>query len=399
MIKGNLLIGQSGGPTAVINATLAGALRESRQHLAGEVFGMRGGLEGVLGQLEPIKLSNLSESQLENLAETSGAALGSGRIKPSESALLEALDYLKRYDIRYLIFIGGNGSMHTPLELERVARAEGYELYCVGAPKTIDNDLTGTDHAPGYGSAARWLAQHTLDSGLDLYTMRGFDHFKVVEAMGRHAGWLAAATILARFRPNDPPHLILLPEIAFDEAKFLTKVDEVFRREGCVLVVASEGVRDSKGRFLAEAGGNPALNLDPVGKPMLSLGEGVAGYLCRLVKEKLGIKARYDKPGTLQRGASCVSPIDRAEAFELGVSAARYVLAGQSGVMPGLVRVSDDPYKCEIRPVALNEVIGREKLLPPEFLDLDNNGLNEAAFRRYATPLIGPSLAEPLRLL
>jgi len=226
--------------------------------------------------------------------------------------------------------------------------------------------------------------------------MRGFDHFKVVEAMGRHAGWVAAASVLARFRPDDPPHLILLPEITFDEAKFLTRVEETFRREGCVLVVASEGVRDPQGKFLAEAGGNPALNLDPIGKPMLSLGEGVAGYLCRLVKEKLGIKARYDKPGTLQRGTACVSLVDRTEAFELGKSAARYVLEGQSGVMPGLVRVSDEPYQCEIRPVPLSAVTGQEKLIPPEFLDGDN--LNEAAFLRYAAPLIGPALVEPLHL-
>lgn len=396
MTKGNILIGQSGGPTAVINATLAGVLSESSQNFSGKVYGMRGGLEGVLNNLEPIDLTGLNQSQLERLSQTSGAALGSGRIKPTHEDLLKALDYLKRYDIHYFIFIGGNGSMNTPAELEKIARAQGYELYCVGAPKTVDNDLAGTDHAPGYGSAARWLAQNVLDSGRDLYTMRGFDQVKVIEAMGRHAGWLTAASSLARFRPNDPPHLILLPEVVFDEKAFLAKIESIFRREGCVLVVASEGIRDGQGKYLAEATGQSVSGYDATGKAVLSLGDGVASYLCRLVKEKLGLKARYDKPGTLQRGASCVSPVDRAEAFDLGRKAAQYVVAGQSGVMPGLVRVSENPYRCEISPVALTEVMGHEKLLPPEMLDGDS--LNEATFRRYAEPLIGPPLGEPFRV-
>ncbi len=394
MIKGNLLVGQSGGPTAVINATLAGIISFAQKKLDGKIYGMRGGLEGLLSRTDFIELSNLNEGQLERLKQTSGGALGSGRIKPGQEDLERALSYLKQHDIRYFIFIGGNGSMQTPLELERLAQKQGYELYCIGAPKTVDNDLYGTDHAPGYGSAARWLAQHTLDSGLDLYTMRGFDHFKVVEAMGRHAGWLAAASVLARFRPTDPPHLILLPEIVFDETAFLSKVESIFKREGCVLVVASEGVRDKQGKFLAEL--NAALNLDPVGKPMLSLGEGISGYLCQLVKEKLGLKARYDKPGTLQRGAACVSPIDREEAFKLGEAAAQYALEGQSGLMPGLLRMSNAPYRCKIVPTKLNQVVGRERIIPPEFLTSD--GLNEAAFHEYALPLIGPALAEPMRL-
>jgi 6-phosphofructokinase 1 len=390
-----LLVGQSGGPTAVINATLAGAITEAQPVLEGKIYGLQGGLEGLIGGNDPLDLTNLTPAQLERLAQTGAGALGSGRMKPTEEDLQQALSYLKRYDIRYFVFIGGNGSQHTPLAMEQVAREQGYELYCVGAPKTIDNDVAGTDHTPGYGSAARWLAHNTLDTGLDLYTMRGFDHVKVIEAMGRHVGWLTAASVLARFRPDDPPHLILLPEVVFNEERFLAKVEEVFRQKGCVLVVASEGVKDAQGNFLAESSGT--LVLDPVGKPMLSSGEGVATYLCRLVRDKLGLKARYDKPGTLQRTTTCVSPVDRAEAFELGQVAAWYALEGRSGVMPGLKRVSDEPYRCEIVAVPLTEVVGREKYVPAEFLEGD--GLNEAAFRRYVAPLIGPPLAEPFRFV
>ncbi len=395
MAKGNILIGQSGGPTAVINFTLGGAISRAQAKLDGKIFGLQGGLEGLLTGKELLDLSQLSQAQIQQLTRTSAGALGSGRIKPSEEDLYMALAYLKRYDIRYFLYIGGNGSMQTPLELARIAQAENYEFYCVGAPKTIDNDLVGTDHAPGFGSAARWMAQHTLDAGLDLYTMRGFDHFKVIEAMGRNAGWLAAASVLARFRPNDPPHIILLPEITFDEAVFLEKVEKIYRQEKCCLVVASEGVRDAEGRFLAEAGSG-VIGLDPVGKPLLSIGEGVAGYLCRLVKEKLGLKTRYDKPGTLQRGAACLSPVDKDEAFRLGEATVDFALQKQTAIMAGLVRVQQEPFYCSIQAVALSEVAGREKLIPAEYLEGDE--LNETAFRRYAAPLIGPALPEPLRL-
>ncbi len=392
MPKGNILIGQSGGPTAVINASMAGLLSEiSLTDFAGRALGLPMGLEGLLGQHEPVELGHLSQPQLTQLAHTGGAVLGSSRVRPGEQELAQALAWLKRYDVRYFAFVGGNGSLQTPLELERLARAEGYELYCVGVPKTIDNDLVGTDHAPGYGSAALWLAMAAQDSGLDLYTMRGFDQFKVLETMGRHTGWLAAATSLARNTANTAPHLILVPEQVFEPDAFLAEVEQIFRREGCVLVVVAEGVRNAAGQFLAEI--NQALGRDALGKSLLSIGEGVSGYLCQLVKTRLGLKVRYDKPGTLQRGAACVSPIDRAEAWELGSAAARYLLQGQSGIMPALRRLSTDPYHCEIVPIALSEVVGREKTLPPEFLHA--GGLDEDAFRRYAAPLIGPPLLEP----
>jgi 6-phosphofructokinase 1 len=283
--------------------------------------------------------------------------------------------------------------MLTPLKLDRYAREQGYELYCIGLPKTVDNDMHGTDHTPGYASAARWLAAHTRDSALDLYTMRGFDHFKLIEVMGRHAGWLAAATWLAQSENFAVPHLVLVPEIIFDEQFFLSEVERIFRQEGCVLAVASEGLRNAEGQFLAELSGT--LQKDAIGKPILSIGEGVAGYLCRLVSQKLGIKARYDKPGTLQRGAACVSPVDYQEALALGKMGLQIALEGKSAVMPGLVRVSDKPFRCVIEPVALAEIAGTEKPLPAEFLT--ETGVNIEAFCRYAAPLIGQPLEVPFR--
>jgi 6-phosphofructokinase 1 len=393
-VVGNLIIGQSGGPTPVINASLAGALAQLQaQGFSGRIFGMSGGLEQFMTGREPIDLSYLSDAQIQQLAHTSGGALGSCRVKLEPDSYKVILSLFKRYDIHYLLYIGGNGSMRTPLALSQAAETENYQLYCVGIPKTIDNDLVGMDHTPGYGSAARWIAQHTLDTGLDLYTMRGFDQFKVLEVMGRHCGWLAAASLLAKFRPNDPPHIVLVPEQVFDEAAFLAEVQEVYRREGCVLVVASEGVHNAGGQYLAELGLG-GLGRDANGQVLLSLGS-VADYLCNLVKSKLGIKARYDKPATLQRGAACVSEVDRDEAYKLGQAAADYALAGKTAVMPGLKRLSNEPYTCEIVPFNLSEIVGREKKLGAEFFV--NGRLDETRVRDYVGPLIGPALPEPFR--
>lgn len=394
MTNSNILIGQSGGPTAVINATLAGAIKQAQSE-GGRILGLPMGLEGMVNNHEPLDLTKLTSSDLEKLAQTSGMLLGSSRVKPDAEKLETCLDYIKRHEVRYFIFIGGNGSLQTPLELQKLAQARGYELCCVGAPKTIDNDLVATDHAPGYGSAARWIAQATRDAGLDLYSMRGFDNCKILETMGRHCGWLAAAASLARYHQDKAPHLILLPEVAFEVNQFLTQVEEIFRREGCVLIVAAEGVRDTQGRFLAEL--NQEVERDAIGKAVFSVGEGVSGYLCQLIKQELKLKARYDKPGTLQRGVACVSEVDRAEAFALGQAAMRYALSGQNNVLPTLQRSSDEPYQCEIEAVAIEKVIGREKRLPPEFLA--ENKLNETVFSRYAAPLIGPALPKPFVLL
>lgn len=391
---GNLIIGQSGGPTPVINASLAGALAQLRaQGFTGRVFGMSGGLEQFMSGREPLELGYLSDTQIQQLARTSGGALGSCRVKLGPDSYNAILNLFKRYDIHYLLYSGGNGSMRTPLALSTAAEAVGYELYCVGIPKTIDNDLVGMDHTPGYGSAARWIAQHTQDTGLDLYTMRGFDQFKVLEVMGRHSGWLAAASLLAKFRPNDPPHIVLLPEQVFDETAFLTEVQEVYRREGCVLVVASEGIQNADGQYLAELGLGE-LGRDANGQALLSLGS-VADYLCNLVKTRLGIKARHDKPATLQRGAACVSEVDRDEAFRLGQAAVDYTLAGKTGIMPGLKRLSNEPYICEIVPFNLNDIVGKEKQLSAEYF-VDGK-LDEEKVRDYVKPLIGPPLKEPFK--
>jgi 6-phosphofructokinase 1 len=392
----NLIIGQSGGPTAVINASLAGVCLELRERkFAGKVLGMQGGIEQYLAGQPALDLAQYNDEQLHRLAHTAAAALGSCRVRLVEKDYDRLFSLFEQHQIRYFIYIGGNGSMNTPLRLEQEAKKRGYNLKCIGIPKTIDNDLYGTDHAPGFPSAARWLVIHTIDSGLDLLSMRGFDHVKIIEVMGRHAGWLAAATLLARSEIGDPPHIVLVPELPFDEKVFLQKVAEVYEQVGCVLVVASEGLRNKEGKFLAELQAGIAIGRDVNGQALLSIGEGVSRYLTNLVIKELGLKARYDKPGTLQRSAACRSAIDLEEALSLGRASAKYLLEGMSGIMPVLKRISNDPYKYAIEPISLSEITGRERVITSEFFK--NQELDEAKIKEYLAPLITPTPEIPFR--
>ncbi len=245
---GALLVGQSGGPTAVINASLAGILEEAAQHSAiDRLYGMVNGLEGALaGHL--LDLTGESPQTVQALRTTPGASLGSCRRKfraEDEEALFALL---ARHDVRYFLYAGGNDSMDTCQRVREAARCRGYELHVVGVPKTIDNDLARTDHCPGYGSAARFVAQTTRDAGLDLWSLRTFVPVAITEIMGRNAGWLVAAATLGRERPEDPPHLVYMPERPFREERFLADVMCVYRELGYVSVVISEGVRDAAGR-------------------------------------------------------------------------------------------------------------------------------------------------------
>ncbi len=395
----NLLVAQSGGPTAVINSSLAGIIQAAQQAPEiDKIIGLQGGLEGLINGRPPYELSQLNKSQLETLKSSNGTALGSCRLKIEESHYPLLLDYIRANRIRYFLYIGGNGSMRTPLELGERARRAGLDLVCLGVPKTVDNDLGGTDFSPGYPSAARWLAHTTRDAGQDLLGMRGFDNIKIIEAMGRHSGWLAAASTLARNRPGDPPHLVYLPEIPFEIDSFLQDVARVYEREGVALVVIAEGLRDAQGRFLAENSGLPR---DATGRALFGFTGGAAFYLCNLVIEKLGLKARFDRPGTLQRGAVFFSELDRQLAFEVGQYAVELARQSSGGFMAGLTRLSGpgEAYRATLKPVALAEVAERERLLPQEWLGpegLDSSPV-KSAFRDYALPLIGGGLLEPPR--
>ncbi|MDB5082047.1 MAG: phosphofructokinase [Chloroflexi bacterium] len=398
---GNLLVAQSGGPTAVINSSLAGIIQAAQQAPEiDKIIGLQGGLEGLINGRPPFELSQLDKGQLETLRQSNGTALGSCRLAVTEDHYPFLLDYIKANQIRYFLYIGGNGSMRTPLELSARARQAGLDLACLGVPKTVDNDLAGTDFAPGYPSAARWLARTTRDAGQDLLGMRGFDNVKIIEAMGRHSGWLAASATLARNRPGDPPHLVYLPEVAFDNDRFLADVARIYDKEGVVLVVIAEGIRNGQGQFIAEMSGLPR---DASGRALFGFTGGAAPYLCELVIKKLGLKARFDRPGTLQRGAACFSELDRQLAFEVGQQAVELARQGATEVMVGISRVSGpgQPYQARVAPVPLVKVAGYERLLPLEWVGPD--GLDGAAewpdFVDYALPLIGGPLPEPPRPL
>ncbi len=392
----NLLVAQSGGPTAVINSSLAGIIQAAQSALAvGRIIGLNGGLEGLFAGRKPFDLSDLTATQLEALRHSNGTALGSCRIALQDEHYTRLLDFIRSQNIGYFLYIGGNGSMRTPLEVSRRARAAGLDLVCIGIPKTVDNDLLGTDFAPGYPSAARWLAWTTRDAGQDLAGMRGFDNVKIIEAMGRHSGWLAAATSLARSRPDDPPHLIYLPETPFDADQFLEQVARIYRREEVVLVVIAEGIRDSQGRFVAELAGLPR---DGEGRALFGFTSGAPAYLCGLVTEKLGLKARYDRPGTLQRGAACISELDRHLAFEVGLTGVEYALERLDGQMVAIGRQSGpgEAYAARLEPVALDKVAGHERLFPAEWLGSDGTP-DWATYGVYARPLIEPGLPDPIR--
>ncbi len=392
----NLLVAQSGGPTAVINSSLAGIVEAAQQSgRVDKIIGLNGGLEGLFAGRTPFELSGLNASQLEALRHSNGTALGSCRFPLGEQHYASLLDFIRTHQIGYFLYIGGNGSMRTPRELSRRAKTAGLDLVCLGIPKTVDNDLIGTDFAPGFPSAARWLAWTARDAALDLTGMRGFDNVKIIEAMGRHAGWLAASTSLARVRPTDPPHLIYLPEIPFEIDHFLQAVARIYDREGVVLVVIAEGIRDREGQFVAEMGGLPR---DREGRALFGFTGGAAPYLCSLVSEKLGLKARFDRPGTLQRGAACVAELDRQVAYEVGRAGVEFALEGLDAQMVGITRTSkpEQPYTMSLEPVALEAVAGHERLFPAEWIGSDSTP-DWAAFRDYALPLIQPAPPAPPR--
>jgi 6-phosphofructokinase 1 len=282
-----------------------------------------------------------------------------------------------------MLYIGGNDSADTAHQLAQTAQRLGYEMQAISIPKTIDNDLPLTDHCPGYGSAARFIALATMDSTLNTASIPWHYPVKIIETMGRDAGWLAAASALGKRDESDAPHIILLPEQPFIVERFLQQVEEVHRRVGYVIVVAAETIRDSKGQALGAVG---QAGVDAFQHPLLS---GAAQYLVELVKKELKLRARFDKPGDLQRMASnAVSAVDRDEAYKVGYMGVKALLAGESDKMVTLVRQKEGGYHCETGLVELAEVANVQRLLPEEYLDESKTMVNQA-FKEYALPLIG----------
>ncbi len=389
---GNLIIGQSGGATAVINASLVGAIEAAMQERQiDNIYGMLHGIEGFLKE-DIIDLRQQPTEVLSRVYATPSAALGSCRYKLQQHDPERVINLLRKYNIRYLLYIGGNDSADTAHRLAEAAHHMGYELQAISVPKTIDNDLPFTDHSPGYGSAARFIAVATMESTLNTLAIPSHYPVKVIETMGRNAGWLAAASALGKRNDIDPPHIILIPEQAFNAQRYLEQVEAIYRRIGYVIVVVSEAIRDEQGEPLGSAG---QAGKDAFQHPLLN---GAAQHLVELVKQQLKLRARFDKPGDLQRMASCyISRTDQQEAFLVGKMAVQALLAGENDKMVTLVRHKEPAYHCTTDLVELAKIANEQQLIPAEFLD-ESKTMVTQAFYDYALPLIGEPLPQHAKL-
>ncbi len=390
------MVAQSGGPTAVINASAGGVIGEAlRQGLIEDLYGANNGILGII-QEDFFDLRAESADAIAGLRSTPSAAVGSCRYKLGDlikdrDKYQRVLEVFRAHNIRYFFYIGGNDSMDTADKVNHLAADIGYELRVMGVPKTIDNDLAGTDHCPGYGSVAKYLATAVMEAGRDTEAMYTFDAVTIMEAMGRNTGWIAAATGLARRQERDAPHLIYVPEIPFSVERFLADVREVHRRLGWVFIVVSEGLVDAKGEYITAQTGT--LATDAFGHRQLG---GVADFLQRLIEQEIGIKARYNKLGTCQRNAiHFASRTDSDEAYRCGQEAVRQAVAGTSGFMITLVRESEQPYRCGTGLAPLALVANGVKYLPRDYVDVAGTQITPA-MRQYAGPLVIGEL--PLRM-
>jgi 6-phosphofructokinase 1 len=383
-MAGKLVIGQAGGATAVINSSLAGIVEEARRDGTFDaIWGMRRAAEGGL-ERDFADLTRLSSHQLSELANTPGAALVASRHRISENHVEILLDIFDRNDIRAFVYIGGNDSADTVHRVACAAESRGQSLRAIAVPKTIDNDLPITDHSPGYGSIARYVAIATMDSARDTESMLGMYPVKFIEVMGRDAGWVAAAAALGKREPQDAPHLIYMPERPASRTQLLQDVDHAYRLFGRVVAVVTETMRDEAGQPFADP--TASADTDSFGHPLL---RGTADTMCRLVQAELGLRARYDKPGSLQRMSMlCSSVVDLAEAREAGQAAVRLVLADLTDRMVTIVRDADDPYASHTESAPLAEIANRHVTLPDSFLAPGGRGVTEA-FSTYALPLLG----------
>ncbi len=392
MPAGTMLYAQSGGVTAVINATASAVIQAARARRV-RVLAARNGILGALRE-ELVDASALSSKDVRALAHTPGGVFGSCRLKlkslEQDRAKYERLlEVFAAHDVRCFLYNGGNDSADTALKVSALAQEFGYPLTCVAVPKTIDNDLAVTDCSPGFGSAAKYTAVSVRECALDVAAMAETStKVFVYEAMGRHAGWLAAAGGLAGTGRDDAPHLILFPERVFDEADFLARVDAVVARVGHCVVVASEGIRSADGVFVADAGGGK----DSFGHTQLG---GVASHLAGRVKDVLGHKVHWALPDYLQRSARHIaSGTDLEHALAVGRAAVDSALAGQNGVMPVIVRESDAPYRWHVDIAPLSRIANHEKTMPAAFIRKDGYGITAAA-RRYLQPLIAGEAYPP----
>jgi 6-phosphofructokinase 1 len=396
MSRKNAFYAQSGGVTAVINASACAVIETARKH-RNKIAKVYAGRDGIIGALteDMIDTSKESARNIAALKYTPGGAFGSCRYKlkgfeENEAQYRRLIDVFAAHDIGYFFYNGGNDSMDTAHKVSQIGRKLGYPITCVGVPKTVDNDLPITDNCPGFGSVAKYVAVSTREAAMDVYSMsRTSTKVFVLEVMGRHAGWIAAAGGLAAEKPGDAPHIILLPEVPFQQQKFLDRVEETVQKQSYCVIVVSEGTAYADGRFLADAGSRDAFGHVQLG--------GVGQTVAAMVKEHLGYKYHYAVADYLQRSARHIaSQVDLDQAYAVGKAAVELAASGRNAVMPVIKRTSDKPYRWKIDVAELKRVANREKKLPKSYISKDGFGIT-AACRRYLSPLIRGEAYPPYR--
>jgi 6-phosphofructokinase len=384
----NAFYAQSGGVSAVINASACGVIETVRKH-RGRIGKLYAGRHGIVGALteDLIDTGKESAATIRALRHTPGGAFGSARYKlagidKNRAQYERLIEVFRAHGIGYFFYNGGNDSMDTAHKMSQIGVQMGYPIVCIGVPKTVDNDLAVTDCCPGFGSAAKYIAVATREAALDVLSMaRTSTKVFVLEVMGRHAGWLAAAGGLAGARASEAPHVILFPEITFDRGAFLEKVKSSVESYGYCVVVVSEGVRNAEGKFLAEAGTTDAFGHAQLG--------GVGPVVAQMTQEAFGYKFHWAVADYLQRSARHIaSKVDVEQAYAVGKAAVEFALKGKNAVMPTIVRKSSSPYRWTIGEAPLSAIANEEKKVPRNFITPDGFGIT-AACRRYLTPLIG----------
>ena len=385
-MKKNAFYAQSGGVTSVINASASAVILEAKKsQKIGKVYAGKNGILGALRE-ELIDTSKESKKFIESLKYRPGGVFGSCRykLKSIEENLKEykrLIEVFQAHNIGYFFYNGGNDSADTALKISQISNKLNYPLQCIAIPKTVDNDLAVTDCCPGFGSVAKYVVTSTIEAALDVESMyETSTKVFILEVMGRHAGWIAGSSCLAQDSHPGAPHIILLPEVSFNQRKFLSKVKDTVKKNGFCVIVASEGIKDSAGKFIAESGSKDAFGHSQLG--------GVAPRLAELVNNKLKLKNHWAVADYLQRSATHLSSgVDRTQAYEVGKKAVQFALNGQNGVMPVIKRKSSKPYRWEVVSAPLTKIANVEKKLPAGFITKDGFGMTNRA-RNYFQPLI-----------
>ena len=383
----NAFYAQSGGVTAVINTSACAVIETARKYRK-KISNVYAGHNGIIGALteDMIDTNRESAAAIGALRHTPGGAFGSARyklkgIEENRAEYERLIEVFKAHNIGYFFYNGGNDSMDTAHKVSLISKRLGFPVTCLGIPKTVDNDLPVTDNCPGFGSVAKYVAVSTQEAALDVLSMaKTSTKVFILEVMGRHAGWIAAAGGLAGTKPGDAPHIILFPEIPFRERAFLKRVRESVQKYDYCVIVVSEGARYANGKFLAEAGTTDAFGHSQLG--------GVAPFVANMVRDNLGYKYHYAIADYLQRSARHIaSATDVKQAYAVGEAAVKMAIAGETTVMPVIKRISDSPYRWKIEMAPLSRIANKEKMLPRRYISADGFSITAAA-RRYLQPLI-----------